>query len=175
MNRDKYREAFNAVPFSEDFQQRTVERLTRNQGDGKDKFMRATRRFKALPIVAALAAILTISAAAVVLWLTPSETAQMLDDPLLAEAFESEDAIILDQTTESGGYTFRLAGVVSGEAISDHAEDLDEEKTYVVASLSHTDGTPIEQAGFDFVFTPLVAGYQPRSVNTGPSEEVRMP
>ena len=166
MNRDKYREAFNAVPFSEDFQQRTVERLTRNQGDGKDEFMRATRRFKALPIVAALAAILTISAAAVVLWLTPSETAQMLDDPLLAEAFESEDAIILDQTTESGGYTFRLAGVVSGEAISDHTEDLDEEKTYVVASLSHTDGTPIEEAGFDFVFTPLVAGYQPRIVNT---------
>lgn len=166
MNRENYRAAFDAVPFSEDFQQRTVERLTRHQGDGKDEFMKTTHRFKALPIVAVLAAMLTISAAAVMLWLTPGETAQMLDDPLLAVAFESEDAIILNQTAETDGYTVRLAGVVSGEAISNHAMDIDEAKTYIVASLSHTDGTPIEEAGFDFVFTPLVAGYQPRSVNT---------
>jgi len=166
VNKEKYRTAFDAIPFSEDFQQRTVERLTRNLVDGKEEPMKMTHRFKALPIVAALAAILTISAAAVVLWLTPSETAQMLDDPTLAAAFESEDAVIIDQTVESEGYTFRLAGVVSGKELSDYASDLDGEKTYVVASLSHTDGTPIEEAGFDFVFTPLVAGYQPRSVNT---------
>lgn len=166
MNREKYHAAFDAVPFSEDFQQRTVERLIRNQGDGKEYSMKKAHRFKALPVVAALAAILTISAAAVVLWLTPSETAQMLDDPTLAQAFESEDAVILNQAVESGGYTFRLAGVVSGAGLSDYNQGLDESKTYVVASLSHTDGTPIEEAGFDFVFTPLVAGYQPHSVNT---------
>lgn len=166
MNRSKYREAFDAISFREDFQQRTVERLIRNQGDGKDEFMRATPRFRALPIAAALAAILTISVAAVMNWLTPSQTAQMLDDPTLAAAFECEDAVMIDQTAESEGYMFRLAGVVSGAAISDHAMELDENKTYVVASLSHTDGTPIEEAGFDFVFTPLVAGYQPHSVNT---------
>lgn len=166
MNREDYRATFDAIPFSEDFQQRTVELLTRSQTDGKDEPMKATRRMKAIPIAAAIAAMLTISVAAAVLWLTPSQTAQMLDDPALAAAFESEDAIVIDEVIESEGYTFRLAGVVSGAGLSDFASDLDEEKTYVVASLSHTDGTPIEEAGFDFAFTPLVAGYQPRSVNT---------
>lgn len=166
MNQKKYRAAFDAIPFSEDFQQRTKERLISTQAAGKDNIMKTIHRAKALPIVAALAAVLTISAAAVMLWLTPSQTAQRFDDPTLAAAFESEDAIILDQTVESEGYTFRLAGVVSGKGLSDYATDLNEEKTYIVASMSHTDGTPIEEAGFDFVFTPLVAGYQPRSVNT---------
>lgn len=166
MNQEKYRAAFDAIPFRKDFQQRTVERLISAQAAGKDNIMNTTRRIKALPIVAALAAVLTISAAAVMLWLTPSQTAQMLDDPTLAAAFESDDAIILDQIAESEGYTFRLAGVVSGKGLSDYATDLNEEKTYVVASMSYTDGTPIKEAGFDFVFTPLVAGYQPRSVNT---------
>lgn len=166
MNPEKYRAAFDAVPFSEDFQQRTVELLTRTLADGKEKPMKMTHRFKALPIVAALTAVLTISVAAAFLWLTPSETAKMLDDPTLSAAFDSEGAVIIDQTEESEGYTFRLAGVVSGKGLSDHASALDEEKTYVVASLSHSDGTPIEEAGFDFVFTPLVAGYEPRSVNT---------
>lgn len=129
--------------------------------------MKPRRTVKMATVAAALAAVLIVSAAAAAILLSPRDVASHVDDPSLAAAFESDDAIAMDQTIESEGRIFRLAGVVTGAGISNFAPDVDASRTYVVASMSNADGSPIEDASsnLDTVFTPLVSGYKPWHVN----------
>ncbi|SFO95601.1 hypothetical protein SAMN05216343_101113 [Oscillibacter sp. PC13] len=50
------------------------------------------------------------------------------EDPLLA-AFESEGALLLDETVQSGDYTITLAGLVSGRGISKWCQDAEADRT----------------------------------------------
>lgn len=162
MNQREYRAAIDSVKFSGDFQERTVRRLEQQNR----KEFPAMKRTRTMLIAACLTAVLAMTAAAAIHLLSPRDIAAANGDETLAAAFESEDAIVLDQTAECGEYTFRLAGIVSGANLSDFCSDVDESRTYLVASRARTDGTPIEQATItDYTVTPLVAGYKPWDVN----------
>lgn len=64
-------------------------------------------------------ALLALSVSAAVLWLTPAQVAEEIQDPLLAQAFAGEDAILVNESAQVDMYTVTLGGLVSGAGISD--------------------------------------------------------
>lgn len=170
MNRKDYREAFDELSFSADFQERTAELLQtrarelekepRNMTFGKTKKMAV--------LIAACIALLAVSVSAAMLLLTPAQVAQEHNQPLLAEAFEGPDAMVINETVESGDYSITLLGLVSGKDLDTLNQDLEQEHTYSVLALRRLDGEPLEDRTFDFMqytMTPLVEGTSPAAVN----------
>ena len=62
-------------------------------------------------LIAACIALLAVSVSAAVAWLSPAEVADAQNQPLLAEAFNGPDAILLNETVESGGLSITLLGL----------------------------------------------------------------
>ena len=159
MNRDDYRRAVDALPFSTDFQERT-EALVRQQAQSKKECIVMKKRglVRAVAIAAAVA-LFTVSAYAASRWLSPAQVAEQHRDPMLAQAFESEDAIRLDQSVQTENFCVTLAGLVSGENLSSWTSQADQARTYAVMILESLDGTPLNREDFplaDYTFTPLV-------------------
>lgn len=168
MTKKDYRAAMDALAFRADFQARTITKLSAAAQQNRKELsnMNTKKMIRVVPLAAVLAVVLAISAAAVLL-LRPSDVARELKDPALAAAFESDNAVALDATVESEGYSITLAGVVSGRNLSDSDfyEDAEAARTYAVVSVRHTDGTPMEDVNTELVMTPLISGYAPSAVN----------
>lgn len=170
MNRKTYRDAFDALRFSAGFQERTADLLCQRARELEKERMEMSfpKTKKIAVLIAACLALLIVSVSAAVLLLSPSEVAELHDQPLLAEAFNSKDAIRIDETVESGDYAITLLGLVTGENLDVLNQDLDNAHTYSVLALQRLDGEPLETQTFDFMqytMTPLVAGYAPTAVN----------
>ena len=171
MNREAYRKAFDAIPFSPDFQDRTTELLRdRLREQEKEKHIMYVGKTKKLAVlVAAAIALLAVSVSAVMLWMSPTQVAERLEDPVLAAAFGSEDAVLLDETAQVGDYTVTLAGLVSGEDLSkapaEYNGQLVSDRTYAVFTLTRTDGEPLEELPDGLSYSPLVSGYHVSAVN----------
>ncbi len=166
MNRERYRRAFDHIPFDDGFQQRAQAALLAEARRTERNVMKKIGRTGL--ILAAVVAALTLSVSAAYLLLSPSEAARELDDPVLAEAFAGEDAVLLNETAVVGDYDVTLLGMVSGKHLSEFGSDLDQNHTYVMAALARTDGTPLERETYDAfstIITPLVAGYPVHVVN----------
>ncbi len=130
--------------------------------------MTMKKSFGSILVAAVLVAVLTCAAFAAVRLLTAPEAASAAGNASLAEALSGPDAIALDGSETCGDYTIDLLSIVSGAAISDFVADgeVDAARSYMVAALRYTDGTPIETASInDLMFTPLVEGYDPMEVN----------
>ena len=169
MDREAYRRAFDSLRFSPDFQDRTEALLLEMAKQQEQEETTMNRKFFRRPaVLAAVIAVLIISVSAAAVLLSPSQVAEELSDPLLAEAFQSEGAVLLNESVESGGYRITLSGLVSGAGLSRWAADAEEDRTYAVVSLAAIDGTPLSQSDFTFgeyTLTPLVSGYSPVAVN----------
>ena len=169
MDRKAYRRAFDSLPFSPDFQDRTEALLLEwvNRQEQEEATMNR-KIFRRPAVLAAVIAVLMISVSAAVVLLNPSQVAEEVNDPLLAEAFQSEGAVLLNESVESEGYRITLSGLVSGAGLSRWAEDVEEDRTYVVVSIVSLDGTPLRHSDFtlgEYTLTPLVSGYSPMAVN----------
>ncbi|MEA4814821.1 MAG: DUF4179 domain-containing protein [Oscillospiraceae bacterium] len=169
MTKKEYRVAMDEIVFDMDFQKQTIDKLSSAAQQNRKELpqMNKKRIFKAFPLAAVLAVVLTVSAVAAVLLLNPSDVANEMQLPALAAAFESDSAVAINKTVESEGYDITLAGIVSGKDLSDSAfsQEVTDERTYAVVAVRNADGTPIEESISDFVVTPLVSGYAPRAVN----------
>ena len=64
----------------------------------------------------------SIGVAAAVRYLTPEQVAESFSDELLSKAFQTADAILLNETQEAAGYWIILLGMVSGEGLSEYVE-----------------------------------------------------
>ena len=125
-------------------------------------------------IALALVLFTTTAFAAWYLW-KPSEVADHLGDDALSVAFESEDAININESAASGDYIFTLLAVVSGKDITDFLHysngELHDERTYAVVAIRKADGTPMpdsmdeEYGNPPFFATPLVKGLDPSRLN----------
>ncbi|WP_044478915.1 hypothetical protein [Paenibacillus antibioticophila] len=118
--------------------------------------------------------VLSLSAYAAGQLFSARQVAEQLGDRLLADAFDSKDAILIDQSKDSGGYRFTLHGLVSGENLSEfrqESEDIFPDRTYAVVSIARLDGTPMPRPsepeyGQDLFFiSPLIKGQKPWMVN----------
>lgn len=171
MNRETYREAFDQIPFSADFQERTANLLRQRarELEKENKTMNFSKTEKLAVGIAAAVALLAVSVSAAMLWLTPSQVADRYDQPLLAEAFEGPGAIEINKTVETGDFAVTLLGLVSGENLDVKNQDLDKAHTYAVLALRRLDREPLETQTFEFTrytMTPLVAGCSPAAVNS---------
>lgn len=169
MNRQDYRAAFDAVDFSADFEERTLQKLAavRQASEKEQIIMPMNRVKKAALLIAAAVALLAVSVSAAVVWLTPAQVADRVEEPLLAEAFQSEDAIVLDESVTAGDYQITLAGMVSGEDLSvptDYNGEIINDRTYAVFRVARADGEPLTDYP-NLSYSPLVDGYHVRCVN----------
>ncbi len=169
MNRRDYRAAFDAVDFSADFEERTLQKLAavRQASEKEQIIMPMNRVKKTALLIAAAVALLAVSVSAAVVWLTPAQVADRVEEPLLAEAFQSEDAIVLDESVTAGDYQITLAGMVSGEDLSvptDYNGEIINDRTYAVFRVARADGEPLTDYP-NLSYSPLVDGYHVRCVN----------
>ncbi len=164
MDRETYKKAVDSLQFSPDFQARTEAMLHRRARElEKETFkMKLFRKPAALVAVAAL---LVVSVSAAVLRLSASQAARAMDQPLLAAAFEDNNAVTVNQTVETGDYAVTLLGLTSGAGLDVLNQDLDVTHTYAVVSLERLDGTPLEADILSYTITPLVSGCAPWAVN----------
>ena len=169
MNRRDYRAVFDAVDFSADFEERTLQKLAavRQASEKEQIIMPMNRVKKTALLIAAAVALLAVSVSAAVVWLTPAQVADRVEEPLLAEAFQSEDAIVLDESVTAGDYQITLAGMVSGEDLSVPTEyngEIINDRTYAVFRVARADGEPLTDYP-NLSYSPLVDGYHVRCVN----------
>ena len=167
-NRDKYKRAFGVLHTSCEFQMEAKE-------------MRTPRRLRTnrFATTFAAAALVLVMGTGVVFaashWLTPSEVAHEIGDSKLEAAFESEDAVLLNETQSFEKYDVTLLGMISGKDLSTQKveaaynkepEDsqFDDDKTYVVTVIERKDGGEIGE-GESFFTSPLIDGYSPSEAN----------
>lgn len=108
-------------------------------------------------------------------YLKPQEVAENISDKKLAAAFESEDAIVINESQTYGNINVNLLGIVSGRDLSDFTgrnEQILPNLTYVVVAIKNVDGTPIEEStGYELGFgdkifvSPLINGLDPEKYN----------
>lgn len=173
MQRNEYQKAFDSLSFSDGFQERTAALLHQRAGELEKEYssMRIHHKKKIAVLIAACLTLLTVSVSAAVIMLSPSQVSNENGHAELAEAFESEDAIVINETVESGDLAITLMGLVSGENLKDYTNydpPVEEARTYAVLALRSLDGSPLTNQNYDFsryTMTPLVAGFSPAGVN----------
>ena len=135
------------------------------------------KNFRRLPVVAAVCLLLIGSSVTVFAtwkYLAPKDVAIEYGDPQLAKAFESDDAITMNETQTFGAYTIKVLGAVSGSNLSEFCSNGDNvrtDRTYAVVAISKTDGTPMPKTSDDeygkesFFISPLIQGLNPNQYN----------
>lgn len=140
--------------------------------------MKGKRKSMSVAVLVAAVVLCLSSVTVYAAWkyLSPAQVAGEMQDNSLAKAFLSEEALVINESQESGGYRVTLLSMVSGTMISDYETVLErgsiqEEKTYAVVAIENADGTafskPWEEAYENpaFFVSPLVGGYSPMVYN----------
>ena len=138
--------------------------------------MRRKTRIPAAAIVAACT--LTFGSATVFAayhYLTPDQAAAETGDEALEKAFLGQDAILVNETQETGGFRITLLGSVAGKNISDFLawddQGLRDERIYTLVAIEKADGSPMPDTGSgdygkEAFFTSLyVRGLEPWKYN----------
>lgn len=187
MDEKKYRASFDSIRFSEDFQERTLELLSRQvqqelSGKEQSPMKRNTwkKAIRTTAIACALALVLSISAIAVSNLLKPAELPVF---PAVARAFQEDpSAILIDESAAIGEHTVHLLGIAHGNAISivdfDGKGPANPGSLYVMFAITRNDGAPMEvddlapeEFGGTMHCQPhfLVSGYHPSELRFGTS------
>lgn len=132
------------------------------------------RRIPAAVLVTACILVLCSSTAyAVYKYLTPADVAIEANDDNLQKAFLGEDAILVNETQESGGFRITLLGSVAGKNISNFMSvnengEVEDDRIYTVIAIERVDGTPMPDTSSDeygkdcFFASHYVHGLDPR-------------
>ena len=127
--------------------------------------MRNQNRIRKASVAAACMCLLaagSITAYAAYHYLSPAQVAeQVSDNGALAEAFEGEDAILINETQQSNGYDITLLGLVSGKNLElcvpeDISSNLSDVRTYAAIAIAKSDGTEMEYR--NLCISPLING-----------------
>lgn len=125
-------------------------------------------------LVAVFMLVMSVTAYAATQLFSSKQVAEHLGEQILAKAFESSDAIEINQTIASGGYSFTLHGIVSGGGLNElntSAQNIYPDRTYAVVSIARQDGGPMphtsdpEYGKESFFISPFIKGQKPWQVN----------
>lgn len=122
-------------------------------------------------------------------YLAPENVAEtMFEDELLSKAFQTENAILVNETQECGEHRITLLGIVSGKGLSEYTQwdeqgNIVDDRTYIVTAIENTDGTPRPDVSDDdygqdsFYVSPYIKGlsmvdYNAHTLGGGYSEDV---
>lgn len=104
-------------------------------------------------------------------YLTSSEIAETVsDNHNLADAFESEDAVLINEAQQSGNYVFNFLGLVSGSKLEPYISDdvdsrISQKKTYATVAISMKDGSDMPYK--NFCVSPLIGEVPVDVANNG--------
>lgn len=108
-------------------------------------------------------------------YLSPQEAAHEINNGTLADAFESEDAVIVNESQTYGNYRATFIGIVSGKSLTDFETksggEVVEDRSYWLMTIEHKDGTPMPDTSSDaygeerFLASPFVQGLNPNMYN----------
>lgn len=104
-------------------------------------------------------------------YLSPSQIAkEVADNNALAKAFESKDAVLVNETQTSGDYEVTLLGLVSGADLAlcvggDEAKELEGSRTYAAVAVNRIDGVIAEDERK--CVSPLINGVDWMIANNG--------
>lgn len=110
-----------------------------------------------------------ISVYAAYRYLSPSQIAEHVSENKdLSKAFESDDAILVNETQVSNGYQITLLGLTSGDSLSNYIDEenavnLEAVHTYVAFAIVKEDGTPMEEE--NKCLSPLINGVSSQVAN----------
>ncbi len=105
---------------------------------------------------------------------SPSQVADYFGYPLISKAFDSEDALLINQSMVSKEYVFTLHGIVSGEGLANMGgtgQNIHSDKSYAVVSIKKQDGSKMPDTRDKdynkppFFISPLIKGQKPWLVN----------
>lgn len=137
-----------------------------------------SRKISWLPktAVAALAIVFVlmggVTAYAMWRYLSPAQVAEQMEDAKLADAFESDKAVLTEgEKQQFGEYSVSLLGLVSGEDLSVYEVEtngeIQKDRTYCVVAIEKADGSAMTDDDLDhnFLVSPFIQGKDPRKVN----------
>lgn len=138
---------------------------------------RQHRRIPAAVLAAAVVLVLgSVSAVAAWKYLSPAQMAERTEDEKLTGAFQSKDAIAINETQTYGDYRITLLGVVSGGGISSYLTQadgrLESNRTYIAVAIERADNTPMPDTSdpaygdLSFLVSPYIKGYEPYKYNS---------
>lgn len=138
------------------------------------------KTYKKLP-AAVLAVALILGAGSLTtfaMWkyLLPNEVAEITQNKKLAEAFQGEDAILVNERQSYGGFHVTFLGIVSGKDLTDwiswdDSGTIHADLSHAVVAIENEDGTPMPDTvegtygELEFLVTPLIEGYDPVTYN----------
>ncbi len=141
---------------------------------GNKRWKRATVTFGAIGLLL----VSSVGVTAAVRYFSANQVAEQTENNKLVAAFNSKDAIDINETQQTGGYDVTLLGMVSGENLSDYESyangELLSDKTYAVVAIAHSDGTKMQEKDKDgynvgytdkFLVSPFIEGYNPQLYN----------
>jgi len=107
----------------------------------RENEMNNTRKLRRIPVVAVVCCVLlccSVTAFAAWKFLTPKDVAIEYGNQQLATAFESDDAILMDESQTYDEYTVKLLGAVSGGNLTGFCTDgqVVSERTYAVVAIA---------------------------------------
>jgi len=167
MDKNEYKQMMEqAVPSA------ALIRKTKNKMKQEEPIM-IKRSFSTAAAVVMTVLLFSTTAFAAWYFLKPSEVANKLENPALSAAFDSGNAININESATSGDYTFTLLAIVSGKDISDQPyignDEVSRDRSYVVTAIQRTDGAPMpsfQEEGFTpFYVSPYIKGQKPWHVN----------
>lgn len=183
---NEYKQQLDSLPFDPDFKEKTIRLMRANAPEKAPRFTKKIWRVGL--IAAALILLTTLTAVAANLLTAPDEVADRLNSAIrspdfpeayhsVAEAFRSEDALILNEQHEMGDFIVTLEGIVTGEDIGVGFDTPDpfgrdtSDRSCIAVAVRYKDGRHLEwnDIGLDkdpigFVQVhPFVQGYDPCS------------
>lgn len=136
--------------------------------------MKNKKTIKVLIAAAAALMLMTTTVFAISALLSPAQVAEQTGNQEIAEAFRSENAVLINETVTAGDYTITLLGMTSGQELQIINDmPVEAERSYVVVSVERNDGVPIDPENEllapsqenSITFSPLVEGWAPHYVN----------
>ncbi|MCI9426943.1 MAG: hypothetical protein HFI81_04210 [Eubacterium sp.] len=144
----------------------------------KEDYAMKRKKFKAAAVAASVAVALGIGSVSIYAarkFLLPEHVTQEINDSKLTAAFQSEDAITINESQTYGGYRVTLMGIVSGKAITEYEmtgnDGVHDDRTYAVVSIERSDQTPMPSTSDDsygeqsFFTSFLIQGLNPALYN----------
>ena len=165
--KEEYSRLMNNVSFSADFEADTIQLMHQTAQGKETTSMKNKKTMKILIAAAVFALLLTTTAFALSALLSPKDVAQQLGYDDVSRAFESDDAVLIDESVTLGDYIVTLHGITVGERLEFiNDAPVDAQRSYVVVSIKRCDGIPMDPYdGSPFTFSPFVQGQLPWMVN----------
>jgi len=134
----------------------------------KEEFDLKNTKRRTFSVAAIIMALILVPTSVFAAWhfLSPAEVANRLESPALAQAFRSDDALLINETKSQKGYDVTFLGIVSGEGLTELDSTVDKAKSYAVVAIAKQEGSMPDTSDEDydsvpFFVSPLIKGQEP--------------